>query len=78
MCPVVGSYPDKDFTTAQARKLDIELDHYNIPHDIKIYPDSKHSFFNDRGRGRAYNAAASADAWARIQAFFGEPMGVVS
>ncbi len=76
MCPVVGSYPDKDFTTAQARKLDIELDHYSIPHDIKIYPDSKHSFFNDRGR--AYNAAASADAWARIQAFFGGHIGAAS
>jgi carboxymethylenebutenolidase len=70
MCPVVGSYPDKDFTTAQGKKLDVELDHYNIPHDIKIYPDSKHSFFNDKGR--AYNAAASQDAWTRIQLFFQE------
>ena len=73
MCPVVGSYPGKDFTTTQGKKLDIELDHYHIPHDIKIYPDAKHSFFNDKGR--AYNAAASKDAWARIQAFFGEHIG---
>ena len=70
LCPVVGSYPDRDFTTAQGRKLDIELDHYSIPHDIKIYPNTRHSFFNDRGR--TYNAAASEDAWERIQAFFGE------
>jgi carboxymethylenebutenolidase len=73
MCPVVGSYPDKDFTTAQGKKLDVELDHYNITHDIKIYPDSKHSFFNDKGR--AYNAAASQDAWTRIQSFFQEHVG---
>jgi carboxymethylenebutenolidase len=70
MCPVVGSYPDKDFTTPHARKLDVELDHYHVSHDIKIYPDSKHSFFNDKGR--AYNAAASEDAWTRIQTFFQE------
>ncbi len=73
MCPVVGSYPDKDFTTSHARKLDAELDHYDIAHDIKIYPDSKHSFFNDKGR--AYNAAASEDAWTRIQMFFQEHVG---
>ena len=76
LCPVVGSYPDKDFTTAAGKKLDIELDHYNIAHDIKIYQGTKHSFFNDKGR--AYNAAASEDAWARIQAFFGEHIGAVS
>ena len=73
MCPVVGSYPDKDFTTAHGKKLDVELDRYNIPHDIKIYADSKHSFFNDKGR--AYNAAASEDAWERIQTFFQEHVG---
>src|ERR1700736_4379571 len=39
MCPVVGSYPDKDFTTSHAKKLDVELEHYHIPHDIKICPD---------------------------------------
>ena len=76
MCPVVSSYPDKDFTTAQGKKLDIELDHYNIPHDIKIYPDTKHSFFN--ANGHAYNAAASEDAWARIQSFFVEHLVAVS
>jgi carboxymethylenebutenolidase len=68
MCPVVGSYPDKDFTTSRGKKLDVELDHYNIQHDIKIYPDSKHSFFNDKGT--RYNAAASEDAWQRILTFF--------
>jgi carboxymethylenebutenolidase len=70
LCPVVGSYPDKDFTTKAGQKLDIELDRYNIPHDIKIYTDTKHSFFNDKGK--VYNAAASEDAWRRILAFFGE------
>ncbi len=70
LCPVVGSYPTGDFTTSHGQKLDIELDRYNIPHDIKIYPGTKHSFFNDQGRN--YNAAASADAWQRVLAFFKE------
>jgi carboxymethylenebutenolidase len=69
-CPVVGSYPENDFTASHGRKLEAALTQHNIPHDIKVYPGAKHSFFNDQGR--AHDAAASADAWQRILAFFGE------
>jgi carboxymethylenebutenolidase len=72
-CPVVGSYPGSDFSASHGRKLDAALEQYHIPHDIKVYPGAKHSFFNDQGR--AYDAAASADAWQRILAFFGERLG---
>jgi carboxymethylenebutenolidase len=72
-CPVVGSYPDKDFTTPNGQKLDVELGRYNIPHDIKIYSGSKHSFFNDKGK--SYNEAAAQDSWRRVLAFFGEQIG---
>lgn len=71
LCPVVGSYPDPDFTTAHGRKLDEILDTCGTPHDIKIYPGAKHSFFNDQQPAR-YDAAASADAWQRTLAFFKE------
>ena len=73
ICPVVGSYPDNDFTTAQGQKLDVVLDRYEIPHDIKIYPGAKHSFFNDQGR--TYNEAAAKDSWQRVTAFFKEHIG---
>jgi carboxymethylenebutenolidase len=73
LCPVVGSYPSDDFTTADGQKLDVELDRYNIPHDIKIYPGAKHSFFNDKGR--AYDAAAAQDSWQRVMTFFKEHIG---
>ena len=73
LCPVVGSYPSGDFTTADGQKLDVELDRYNIPHDIKIYPGAKHSFFNDKGR--AYDAAAAQDSWQRVMTFFKEHIG---
>ncbi|MBZ0287174.1 MAG: dienelactone hydrolase family protein [Anaerolineae bacterium] len=72
-CPVVGSYPENDFTKGMGKKLDAELARHNIPRDIKIYPDSKHSFFNDQ-RGN-YNAEASADAWGRTLAFFKQHIG---
>lgn len=74
LCPVVGSYPDNDFTTKQGQKLDIELERYQVPHDMKIYTGAKHSFFNDTSRN--YNEAAAQDSWNRVLAFFGEQLGV--
>ena len=38
MCPVVGSWPDKDFTTKAAGVLETELTAAGIPHDLKVYP----------------------------------------
>ena len=69
-CPVVGSYPEKDFTAGSARKLETQLARSGMPHDIKVYEGAKHSFFNDRGK--AHDPAASEDAWRRTLAFFGE------
>jgi carboxymethylenebutenolidase len=69
-CPVVGSYPEKDFTASAGRALESALDRHKISHDIKIYPGAGHSFFNDRGR--AYNKEAAADSWTRVLGFFGE------
>lgn len=70
MCPVVGSYPANDFTASRGRQLDTALTSAGVAHDIKIYPNAKHSFFNDQGQN--YDPSASADAWARIMAYFGE------
>jgi carboxymethylenebutenolidase len=72
-CPVVGSYPDPDFTTRAGRDLDLALDEHHIAHDIKIYPGAKHSFFNDRSPN--YDPAAAADSWRRVLAFFQEHIG---
>jgi hypothetical protein len=38
MCPVVGSWPGKDFTTKAAVVLETELTAAGIPHDLKVYP----------------------------------------
>ncbi len=69
-CPIAGSYPDKDFTTQGARELDTLLDTYNIPHDIKVYENTQHSFFNHQRT--PFEVEASKDAWQRMLSFFQE------
>ena len=72
LCPVVGSYPEKDFTANAGRKLDEALDTSGIAHDIKIYPGAQHPFFNDSVK--TYDKAAAEDSWARVMKFFGEQL----
>jgi len=69
-CPVAGSYPDKDLTTQGARELDAALEKYNIPHDIKFYENTQHSFFNQQRT--PFEVEASRDAWQRMLSFFSE------
>jgi carboxymethylenebutenolidase len=72
LCPVIGSYPQQDFTARAGRALDEALTGYKIDHDIKIYPGARHSFFNDT-KG-AFNRDAAADSWQRLLKFFGEQL----
>jgi len=44
-----------------------------VPHDIKIYPEAGHAFFDDQ-RG-AYVASAAEDAWVRTVGFFRKYVG---
>jgi carboxymethylenebutenolidase len=76
-CPIVGSYPGSDrFTRGGAVKLEAALTRYDIPHNVKIYPGAKHSFFNDRGR--AHHAEAAQDSWERTLAFFREHLSTAA
>jgi len=70
LCPVVGSWPGKDITTRAAGVLETGLTAAGIPHDLKVYPGARHSFFNDQVR--VYHPAAAADSWQRVLAFFAE------
>ena len=67
-CPIIGSYPVKDFSAQGARELDAALEKYSIPHDIKFYENTMHSFFN-HPRTRVEEDAAK-DAWQRMLTFF--------
>jgi carboxymethylenebutenolidase len=53
-CPIMGSYPDN----------------YNVPHDIKIYDNTQHSFYSQQRT--PFEVEASKDAWQRMLNFFGE------
>lgn len=85
-CPIVGSYGGKDATMkGAAGKLEAALTAQGVIHDVKEYPTAGHSFLNDaptgpaavrfimgRFMGAAPDPVAAADAWQRIEAFFGE------
>jgi carboxymethylenebutenolidase len=73
LCPVVGSYPEKDFTARSGRALDKALTGFQIKHDIKVYPGTRHSFFNDTRP--SFDRDAANDSWSRLLNFFGEQLG---
>jgi carboxymethylenebutenolidase len=84
-CPVVTSYGGRDVTLKGASaRLDAALTAAGVVHDSKEYPTAGHVFMNDRLNGPALirplvrvinfgpDPVAAADAWGRIDAFFGE------
>jgi carboxymethylenebutenolidase len=64
-CPVLGLFggADPGIPTTQVEELDARLDQAGVPHEIVIYPDAPHSFFD---RKATEYAEASADAWRRM------------
>ena len=69
-CPMMGSYPEKDFTTQSARELEAALVERDVAHDFKYYANTAHSFFN-RPRSE-FEVEASKDSWQRMLAFFAQ------
>ncbi len=49
------------------------LERAGLVHELVVEPDADHAFFNDTGP--RYNAAAAADAWQRLQDWFGRYLG---
>ena len=83
-CPIVGSFggADRSLIGAAATR-DSALERLKIAHDVKEYPGAGHAFLNDTETGprvlrpvfkRILGAdpVAAADAWTRIEAFYGE------
>jgi carboxymethylenebutenolidase len=84
-CPILGNYGAKDGQLKDAKtKLDATLTKLEVPHDIKLYPNSGHAFMNPKqGGGPIFgtllkvtgakpNPVDAVDAWQRIESFFGE------
>jgi carboxymethylenebutenolidase len=84
VCPVLGGFGGRDRIFApQGKRLEQLLGELGVPHDVKIYPDAGHSFMSRHEPGvlttigawgpmaAGFDAAAEADSWRRIEAFFG-------
>ncbi len=85
-CPIIASYGATDASLkGAAAKLEAALERSAVPHDVKEYPGAGHAFLNDaesgpravrfmlrRILGAGPDPVAAADAWRRIDAFFGE------
>nr|WP_042197284.1 dienelactone hydrolase family protein [Kibdelosporangium sp. MJ126-NF4]CEL22860.1 Dienelactone hydrolase family [Kibdelosporangium sp. MJ126-NF4]CTQ90000.1 Dienelactone hydrolase family [Kibdelosporangium sp. MJ126-NF4] len=84
-CPIVASYGGRDLPLRSVpAKLERALTKAGIPHDVKQYQSAGHSFLNDseigpqpvrvimRIAGMGPQPGAAADAWQRIETFFGE------
>ena len=49
------------------------LDKTGLVNELVVEPNADHAFFNDTGP--RYNATAAADAWRRLQDWFGRHLG---
>ncbi len=68
--PLLGSYGGRDtgIKADDVRALDRRLTDLKKPHDIKIYDEAGHAFFDDTRK--SYVASAATDAWSRTVAWF--------
>ena len=67
-CPVLGLFggADEGIPTSDVDTFDRLLDEHDVEHDIVIYPDAPHSFFDRRYEE---HAGACSDAWRRVISF---------
>ncbi|WP_078282730.1 dienelactone hydrolase family protein [Mycobacteroides franklinii] len=63
---------DKRVTASKDQAAEA-LQRAGLVHEIVVEPGADHAFFNDSGP--RYNAAAAADAWQRLTAWFGQHVG---
>jgi carboxymethylenebutenolidase len=89
-CPVVASYGGRDpALRGTAAELAAVLTRLGVRHDVREYPDAGHGFLHDAPVGPRLlrpvfrhvlriepEPIAAADAWARIEAWFAEHLGV--
>jgi carboxymethylenebutenolidase len=67
-CPVLGLFggADQAIPVEEVERFDQALTSAAVEHEIHVYPDAPHSFFDRRSEE---NAEASEDAWRRMLGF---------
>ena len=73
-CPVLGLFGDADHAVPVAvpRALDEHMSRAGVPHEVVIYPDEPHGFFELHHMGEDGHQTAAADAWERVLSFVAE------
>ncbi len=68
---VLGFFAGKDeWVNADAvGSIRSALEAHDVRHELHVYEDAEHGFFNDTNPG-VYHAEAAADAWSRLTEFF--------
>jgi carboxymethylenebutenolidase len=66
--PVIGFYGLLDGSILTG-DVEAAYDLMRGPHDVTIYPDAAHAFFDDTRE--SYRPGPAADAWAKLTAWFG-------
>ncbi|MBI4498147.1 MAG: dienelactone hydrolase family protein [Chloroflexi bacterium] len=77
-CPVLGLYGEADqgIPPARVNELETTLHRYGKEHELHIYPEAPHAFFNDQRA--SYRPEAAADAWRRTLRFFRAHLGAAA
>ena len=65
--PLMGSFGGRDTSIAPA-DVSAMFARLTVPHDVKIYDEAGHAFFDDTRV--SYDPSAAADAWTRTLAWF--------
>lgn len=75
-CPLHGFYGQDDPRIVTGLPaFDAALTAAGVDHELRIYPNTGHAFFNDTRP--SYRPEAARDAWGRTLAFFAETLGPV-
>jgi carboxymethylenebutenolidase len=76
-CPLRGFYGyDDPRIVGGLHAFDAALSAAGVDYELRIYPETRHAFFNDTRP--SYRPEAARDAWARTLAFFAAALGPVS
>jgi carboxymethylenebutenolidase len=76
-CPLRGFYGQDDpRIVGGLSAFDAALSAAGADHELRIYPNTGHAFFNDTRP--SYRPAAARDAWARTLAFFAQTLAPVA
>jgi carboxymethylenebutenolidase len=70
--PLAGSWGERDTSikAEDVRALDARLTALGKPHDVRVYGEAGHAFFDDTRA--SYVASAAASAWTRTLAWFAQ------